>query len=51
MRGLEERIANVRQLVAAIDTAVLATLTVDSPRFQAIRNRLASLPPAASTGS
>ncbi|HSJ65214.1 MAG TPA: M48 family metallopeptidase [Gemmatimonadaceae bacterium] len=44
----EERIANARQLVAAIDSAVLATLTMNSPRFQAFRDRLASLPPVAS---
>ena len=42
----EERIARVSSLIAQIDSAILLTLTEDSPRFHAFRDRLMSLPPS-----
>ncbi|HVX38738.1 MAG TPA: M48 family metalloprotease [Gemmatimonadaceae bacterium] len=40
----ESRMARTRERIAALDPALLATLTVDSPRFQAFRARVAALP-------
>lgn len=51
----EDRIAHVDALIAQVDPAVLATLTKDSPRYDAFRARVMSLPhvkkPAASGGA
>ncbi|HVZ79014.1 MAG TPA: M48 family metallopeptidase, partial [Gemmatimonadaceae bacterium] len=42
----EDRITHTNALIAQIDPAILATLTKDSPNYQAFRKRLASLPHA-----
>src|SRR5919199_3649113 len=41
----EDRIAHTQALIARINPAILQTLTVDSPNFQAFKQRLMSLPP------
>jgi predicted Zn-dependent protease len=46
----ESRVADTEALIAPLDPAVLATLTRDSPAFQAFKRRLASLPRAPAAG-
>jgi predicted Zn-dependent protease len=41
----EERIGDTSKLIAALDPAVLASLTGDTPAYRAFRARLAALPP------
>jgi hypothetical protein len=43
-------VADTEALIAPLDPAVLATLTRDSPAFQAFKRRLASLPRAPAAG-
>ena len=42
----EDRLAATSAMIAKVDPAILATLTRDSPRYQAFRDRLRSLPHA-----
>lgn len=42
----ESRITRTTEAIAKLDRAVVATLTVDSPRFQAFRTRLLAIPVA-----
>ena len=41
----EDRIAATEALIAQIDPAILATLTMDTRNFQLFKQRVASLPP------
>jgi predicted Zn-dependent protease len=41
----EERIQNTEKLIAAINPLILKGLSMDSPRYQAFKQRVASLPP------
>ena len=42
----EDRIRDTRAKIAKIDPAILATLTHDSPNYNAFKQRLASMPPS-----
>jgi predicted Zn-dependent protease len=42
----EERIQNARKMITGYDPLILKGLTEDSPRFQAFKQRIASLPPS-----
>jgi predicted Zn-dependent protease len=42
----EDRISHTQALIDAVDDAILATLTVDTPNFQSFKRRVASLPAA-----
>lgn len=42
----EDRITRVRGVIAGVDSAILLTLTEDTPRFHGFRDRLRSLPPS-----
>lgn len=43
----EDRIQHTQALIQQVDDAILATLTTDTPNFQAFKRRVASLPAAA----
>jgi predicted Zn-dependent protease len=44
--GTEDRIADIKRMLAKVPAAQLAKLQTDSPAFQSMKRRLAQLPPA-----
>jgi predicted Zn-dependent protease len=45
----EDRIAETEAMIKQIDSAILETLTVDTPRYQEFRRRVQALPPPPAT--
>jgi predicted Zn-dependent protease len=44
--GTQDRIADIQRMLAQVPQSQLRTLTTDTPAFQQMKRRLASLPPA-----
>jgi predicted Zn-dependent protease len=43
--GTQDRIADIQRMLDAVPAAQLSSLRADSPQFQAMKRRLAQLPP------